>query len=208
MGPRIQPAIQVRQTIEKLIYGGVLSQDVVARWKARLDEEDEVKVTRSKAKAGDTTAMLQMAMWYQSGIKGLPRLSQQYFCWSKRASDAGNPRGMACAAECYLSGEGVEPNAVYGLHLMTLAAVRGSEAGAFCLGLWYSEGLYGLPINEEESKYWLTKVVGNCCIFSGLSAAARHVAKSILEELLMTTRPAVCEASDHDDMLDSCEDIQ
>jgi len=75
------------------------------------------------------------------------------------------------------------------------------EAGAFCLGLWYAEGLRGLPVNIEQSKYWLGKVVDRTCAYPGLSTDARDLADALLDEL------AHPESGREDDLLDSCGEL-
>jgi hypothetical protein len=194
MGPRLLPAIQVRNTIEKLIHSEVLGVDAVARFTERRMEAAEVQAMRIRAENGDDTATLHMAIWHQYGLKGLPLNARDCFLWFKRAADAGNARGIACAGECYISGEGVEQNEPYGLHLMTIASERGSEAAAFCLGLWFAEGLHGLPMDVDQAKFWLRKVIQRTSVYPGLSADARELAGAMLEEL---TNPA----SDTDDAL-------
>lgn len=201
MGPQLHPAIQVRNTIMKLVQSGVICADAVARFTKRLKDAEEVRAMRTRAENGDDHAMLHLAVWYQYGLKGLPQLPSDCFHWFQRAAEAGNPRGIACAGECYISGEGVPQQEAYGLHLMTMAAERGSEAGAFCLGLWYAEGLRGLPVNIEQSKYWLGKVVDRTCAYPGLSTDARDLADALLDEL------AHPESGREDDLLDSCGEL-
>jgi TPR repeat protein len=200
MGPQLHPAIQVRNTIEKLIQSGVICADMVARFTERLKEAEEVKAMLTRAEGGDDTAMLHLAIWYQYGHMGLPQQSSDCFRWFQRAAKAGNPRGIACAGECYISGEGVPQQEAYGLHLMTMAAERGSEAGAFCLGLWYVEGLHGLPVNAEQSKYWLSKIVNRSCAYPGLSVDARELANALFNEL---KNP---ESDRQDALFDSCSE--
>jgi len=184
MGARLQGVRQVRHTIEKLVDSGALEADMAARWRERLEEEKSVNEMRRKAEEeGDDDAMLHIAVWHQYGLKGLPRLPSSCFYWFKQAAEAGNPRGLACCGECYVSGEGVEKNVAYGLHMMTLAATRGSEAGAFCLGLWFCEGLNGLPVDASQAKYWLDIVTSGPCKYPGLSPDARELAEELAVEL-------------------------
>jgi len=184
MGARQQGVRQVRHTIETLVASGALEADMAARWRKRLEEEKSVNEMRRRAvEEGDDDAMLHLAVWYQCGLKGLPRLSSSCFYWFKQAAEAGNARGLACCGKCYVTGEGVEKNVAYGLHMTTLAATRGSEAGAFCLGLWFCEGLNGLPVDRVSAKYWLGLVTSGGCKYPGLSPDAREMADQLAAEL-------------------------
>lgn len=59
----------------------------------------------------------------------------------------------------------------------------GTQAGAFCLGLWYADGLHGLPVDEAQAKLWLKKVCRHECPLPGLADDARALAADVLWQL-------------------------
>ena len=59
----------------------------------------------------------------------------------------------------------------------------GSDCGAFVLGQAYYHNDCGLPQDNEQARYWLTKVVDGTCEFETLSAEDKDEAAELLRKI-------------------------
>jgi hypothetical protein len=71
MGPRLFPAMQVRNVIEFMVRNRFITGDISVRWTAKLDGEAIVADLRRDAESGDTRAMLSLGDSYRDGNHGL-----------------------------------------------------------------------------------------------------------------------------------------
>ena len=155
MGPRLMPAIQVRNAIERLVRSGEVASDMAGRWNQWLEEQAFVSALKRDAELGDTDAMCTLGSFYaKEGIGGHAKDLSQAIKWFRMAAESGNIGGMA-AAGSYL----IEENMAEGMALLKTASARGSSLAAYCFGLWYSVGRYGLPQNKERAKFWFRRVL-------------------------------------------------
>ena len=90
MGKRLLPAVQLRNTLKRLVESGAISGSKADAWKAAMAEEAEVAALRAEAEGGDAVAMRRLGFAYRDGKRGLKKDRTQAFTWLKRAADQGN----------------------------------------------------------------------------------------------------------------------
>eukprot|EP00548_Thalassiothrix_antarctica_P019455 CAMPEP_0194182718 /NCGR_PEP_ID=MMETSP0154-20130528/26490_1 /TAXON_ID=1049557 /ORGANISM="Thalassiothrix antarctica, Strain L6-D1" /LENGTH=258 /DNA_ID=CAMNT_0038899159 /DNA_START=118 /DNA_END=891 /DNA_ORIENTATION=- len=183
MGRKLVPAVQVQNTIKLFISSGVIGEEKSAAWKERKENTELVEETRRKAEIGDSDRMVNLGRWYFKGGKGLTKDRAVGYQWLKKASDMHNVRGMAWAGMCLMNGVGTEKNEVHGMNLITVAACRGSEYAAQCLGKWYKNGDFGIPKRMKESKYWLEQIVDGNCLVKDLTEIGRGEVIKLMKEI-------------------------
>ena len=105
-------------------------------------------------------------------MRGVAKDAAEAYKWYKRAADAHEPKGMACAGLCLLSGNGVENNTVHAMILLSRAAACGSDSAAYLLGCYYDDGAHGVPQDSTQALYWYEKVA---------CAAFKHLKHSLVE---------------------------
>jgi TPR repeat protein len=154
MGKRLLPAVQVRNSLKRLVESGAISGSKADAWKKAMAEEAEVAALRVKAEVGDASAINDLGYAYHVGKRGLKKDSTQAFTWFKRAADLKDVLGLRSCAAFYLNGWGVERSDTRGLMMLTAAATLGSEHACGALGCANAEGLYGLEQNPQEATRW------------------------------------------------------
>ena len=165
MGPRVFPAKQARNIIERMVRTGAISGPKADAWSKKLAEEEEVKARklaeeevvkamRARAEVGDTEAMLKMGNWYLDGEMGLAKDYKPATGWYRRGHDLGHVTCTNILGFCYEGGVGVEKDQAYALYLYAIAAERGSEAACSNLAGCLSEGDCGMRKNAREATRW------------------------------------------------------
>lgn len=94
---------------------------------------------RSKAEAGDATAMVQLGRMYQSG-RGVFQDGKSAMQWYRRAKSAGNIEAGGFIASLYGSGLGLEKDEEEAEKLARAAAEQGSLVGMTVLSYLYAFG--------------------------------------------------------------------
>ena len=187
MGPRLVPAVGVRNAVEKLVRSGQIGGDVAERWERRLFEEEEVRSARRCAEGdgetGDVESMVRLGSWYYQGARGMPRDQTLAYKWYRRAADRGSVRGMAVVGSFLVIGVGVERSEVEGMSLLGMGVQGGSDYAAYHLGKWYSRGNHGLPRNIERAKFFLGMVVNAECAVRHLTIAYSDEAADLLRRI-------------------------
>ena len=174
MGPRLLPAVQVRNSIKAMVQSGVLSGSKADAWRQQLAQEEEVAKMRQRANGGDGAAAMLLGGYYLHGNKGLAKDEAQAFQWFKRGADLGNATAMNCYGYCYAMGKGVAQNGMRAMLHYGQAATLGSETACCNLGLNFAKGLLGLDIDEAEARKWYEKMPGCAvkdCMTEGRDAA-------------------------------------
>ena len=154
MGPRLLPATQVRNIIDRMVRTGSISGPKAEAWSKKLAEEAKVKAMRERAEGGDGEAMYEMGELHYYGKKGVARDYVQSARWFQRGHDVGHVKCTTSLGFCYEYGEGVEEDATYALYLYVLAAKGGSEKGCNFLALSFDRGEVGLSRNAREATRW------------------------------------------------------
>lgn len=185
MGPKLLPAVQVRNVIEKLVSSGAINGEKAEHWKERVRDERELKDVTQRAGDGEEDAMYKLGCWYGHGKKGLRKDSGLAYEWYRKSADHGCVKGMAAAGYHLVKGLGVEMNKVEGMSLLGMAtyARGGSDFAAYFLGIWYDDGSCGLPQNKERAMFWLKKVVDQSCEVRHLTEYHRVNAADRLKKL-------------------------
>ena len=154
MGKRLLPAVQVRNSLKRLVESGAISGSKADAWKTAMAEEAEVAALRVKAEGGDASAMNDFGCAYHAGKRGLKQDATQAFTWFKRAADLKDAHGLTKCAIFYLKGVGVERSDTRGFIMLGAAATLGSEHACGALGWANAEGRWGLEQNPQEATLW------------------------------------------------------
>ena len=182
MGTRLLPAVQVRSMIEQLVKSGAVDKDKAAAWTKKLGDETKVKEWKSKAERGDAQAMWNLACAYYFGKRGLALDVKQARAWIQRAADLGHVGSMATLGHYLWTGTGGEQNNPLGLYHTTSAAWLGSDMAAFNLGFAFKKGLYGLPVDVKQARFWFTQIAeGKCMVLHGQQRILNDAKKFLLE---------------------------
>ena len=154
MGKRLFPAVQVRNSLKRLVESGAISGSKADAWKKAMKEEAEVAALRAKAEGGDEIAMKRLGFSYRDGKRGLKQDYTQAFTWFKRAADLKEVHALTECGHSYLHGEGVERHHVRGAAMLGEAAGLGSDGACGVLGMANSDGKYGFDKDPQEASRW------------------------------------------------------
>ena len=180
MGKRLLPAVQVRNTLKRLVESGAISGSKADAWKAAMAEEAEVAAFRVQAEGGDARAMRKLGSSYRKGTRGLKKDATQSFMWFKRAADLKEVHALTACGTAYLNGEGVGQSISRGLSMISVAAGMGSEHASGILGRANAEGRHGFDKNPQEATRWYREMQNCACRDS--TEAIRERAASWLRE--------------------------
>jgi hypothetical protein len=158
MGKRLFPAVQLRNTLKRLVESGAISGSKADAWKKAMAEEAEMAVLRAQADGGDATAMRWLGYSYRDGLRGLKQDDTQAFTWFKRAADLKDARALTDCGVAYVNGWGVERSHIRGFTMLGAAAALGSEHACAILGLVNAEGRDGLDKDPQEATRWYRKM--------------------------------------------------
>ena len=161
IGKKLLPAVQTKNTIDSLFKSGAIEGELATAWQTKLAEEAKVKAERAKAEAGNGYSMFLLGVWSQHGAYGLAKSDGQARAWYERSAAVRHPHGMAAFGECLLLGYGGPENTSLGLVYTTDAAHLGSDLGAYLLGAAFFHGMYNLPKDTVQARFWL-KMVDEC----------------------------------------------
>ena len=154
IGKRLVPAVQVRNSLKRLVESGAISGSKADAWKKAMAEEAEVAALREQAEGGDATAMRKLGFAYRNGKRGLKQDYTQAFTWFKRAADLRDVTSLAACGLAYLYGDGVKRNHVRGAAMLGEAAGMGSDVACAYLGMANSDGKCGFDKDPQEATRW------------------------------------------------------
>ena len=185
MGRRLLPAVQIRNAVEGLVRSGTIMGPKADQWRLKIKREEEAVEIRRAAEGGDASAMITVGNWYRSGssVSGYNRDSAVAYQWYKKAADMGDVRGLAMAGFRLVKGRGVKQSVSQGLVLMGMALQGGSDMACYNLGVWYGEGLHGLPTDIDQAQKFLKKAVDGSCPVKHASKVILNNASSRLQRL-------------------------
>ena len=163
MGKRLFPALQVRNTIKRMVQSGAISGAKADAWKTRIEEEEELHKLRRRADNGDAEAMHHLGMCYRDGEMGLAKDDEQAFSWFKRAADLDHVGAICGCGSAYTYGDGVAQNLSRGLVLLGQAAGMGSEHACYLLGWSHRRARNGLDKDPREIRKWF-RLMASCAV--------------------------------------------
>ena len=85
MGKRLFPAVQLRNSLKRLVESGAVSGPKADAWEKTMAEQAEMAALRVTAEGGDTNAMCKLGFSYRDGTRGLKTDLIQSLMWFKRA---------------------------------------------------------------------------------------------------------------------------
>ena len=180
MGKRLLPAVQLRNTLKRLVESGAISGSKADAWKKAMAEEAQVAAFRVQAGGGNADAMMRLGFSYRDGTHGLKKDLTQAFMWYKRAADLKEACSLTACGLAYLDGEGVERSISRGFTMMGQAATLGSEHACATLGRANAEGCHGFDKNPQEATRWYREMQN--CAFRNSPEETREEAAAWLRE--------------------------
>lgn len=196
MGAKLFPAKQVRNLIDIMVRSGAITGDNATCWTERIGDEAVVAGLRRKAEGGDADALHMLGTWHCHGEHGLAADNAAGFRWLKRAADLHHVGGMAVAGFMLANGKGVARNETHGVALTTRAAEMGSDFAAFVLGELFANGENGLPQDNVQATYWLSKAISGSCPLKHLGEFNAEAAAALLEGVRGRVLVAVAKPSE------------
>ena len=110
---------------------------------------------RRAAGRGNVTAMINLGMYYQAGIR-IRRNYGEAFKWFRLAADRGNAAGQIAAGYCYYLGRGVTPNPSLTVQYYRQAANQTNYDGMRLLGDCLIRG-FGTKQDTASAMYFFTR---------------------------------------------------
>ena len=89
MGRRLLPAVQLRNTLKRLVESGAISGSKADAWKKVMADEAKVAALRAKVEGGDVNAMRALGIMYHDGTHGLKKDATLAFKWISAAGSEG-----------------------------------------------------------------------------------------------------------------------
>ena len=160
------PAVQLRNTLKRLVESGAISGSKADAWKKAMADEAEVAACRRMAEGGSAEAMRDLGYGYRDGMRGLKQDYTQAFMWFKRAADLKDLDAITLCGVAYLNGEGVERSDIRACTMLGVAATLGSEHACGVLGRANEEGRNGFDKNPQEATRWYHEMQKCGCLDS------------------------------------------
>ena len=188
MGTTLLPSPQIKSLIQNSVENGFITGELANKWKEKVEEQKSKEELLKEAERGNERAMFRVGDHYDEGEHGFPKDKKLAYYWYEKAHYAGNVKGTALIGACLGIGSGVPKCHKTGIMYLAMAAEKGSNYAAYCLGRALAEENYGLAINPVEAIYYLQKVVDPNCPIHHLEDADIEVAQELLEKLQKTTK--------------------
>ena len=158
MGKRLLLAVQIRNTLTRLVESGVIGGSKADAWKQGMANQAQVAALRTKAEAGEAHAMGRLGFSYRDGTRRLKLDLTQSFMWFKRAAELNDVTAMMACGVAYLRGEGVTRSDTRGLVMLGMAAMMGSSYACYVLGRANEKGRYGFDKDPQDATRWYRKM--------------------------------------------------
>ena len=85
MGKRLFPAVQLRNSLQRLVESGAVSGPKADAWEKTMAEQAEMAALRVTAEGGEANAICKLGFSYRDGTRGLKTDLTQSLMWFKRA---------------------------------------------------------------------------------------------------------------------------
>ena len=173
MGTRLTPVSQnTINTIQFLVDNGAVGDDVTAkRWSEAAGLWEVTRKIIGGSKHG--LVFRSMGNVYRYGMFGLPTDSALAHEWFMKAAEMGDDSSVAQAGWNFVSGCGVGQDVARGIGMVHDAADMGESQAFYYLGMWHSEGVYGLERSRYLAKIYLKAHLSHHGSYSYSTAAAR-----------------------------------
>ncbi|KAG0252453.1 hypothetical protein DFQ27_008070 [Actinomortierella ambigua] len=129
---------------------------------------EEISVLLTKANAGDTTAQVALAVYYEKGI-GVEKSKMEAFKWYLRAAASGSTKAQFKTGSCFKYGCGTVRNHAVAAYWLQQAAEGGCPLAQSELGWMYQNGL-GVELDHNQALLWYHKSAeqGDLCAQNSL----------------------------------------
>lgn len=135
MGNKLFPALQVKNTIEKLVRSGAITGDKAESWQEKIKQQDELQALRNAAENGDAKALRKLMLTFAEGRLGVTIDYAQAAVWAQRGAEVGNTMCMRWLAFFLMKGKGVAKNVCAAVYWATAGAEAGDRDCCEWLGV-------------------------------------------------------------------------
>jgi len=165
MGPKLYPALQVRNAIHRLIKTGIIAGEAAQKWKAQQDELEamtkDMRETMSKAYMGEVRAMRDCGFAYRDGKHGIKKNSLVALKWFREAAKHDDAYAIVSIGIFYLNGTAVVRSYPEAMLWLTRAAMLGSEHACITIASYYAgvavKSAKVLQPDKEYAIHWFKK---------------------------------------------------
>ncbi len=153
------------------------------------------------AESHDACYQFQLAWLYSNGEDPCGEVSTKVeidlevaFYWYSKAAGQGHPNAQSALAECYLNGDGVEPNAEKAFYWYSKATASGSTRARTKLGLMMFSGV-GTEKNVDAGLDLLYEAASDgdteaAMLIGSISLEGKEIDQDLSEALIWLTRAA------------------
>jgi len=113
-------------------------------------------IWQAMAEKGDIHAQYSVGRLYEKG-RGVDRDFATAIKWYRQAAEKGHADSQYRLAVGYGYGLGVKKDETLGVMWLRKAAANGQKRAQKSLGKAYEDGLFGLPRDPAQAKYWYDK---------------------------------------------------
>ena len=186
MGNRLTTAYAIKNHIQTLVEHEIITGELATKWKTtqkEVSQKKEMEKMIKKADEGDIEAMELVFENFWDGQHGFPKDDVASLRWVERAFDAGSPYATTVLGVRVLLKDGDGSNVPMGMLYLGIAAAKGSDCGAFWLGMALaSDELFSsCPKDLVEAKKWLELSISDNCAYKNMSEDAKGIAQTELD---------------------------
>jgi TPR repeat protein len=167
IGTKLLTAVKHKNTIETLIETEAITGPLVATWKKKVAEKEEIDKLLKKARDGDGMAMYLVGLGYYESQHGLTQDMEKAYFWMKKAHEKGVIAATTTMSMMLRRGDGVAQNLNLGIMYLTNAATRGCAIASVMLGSALATGDFGFDPDESEALYWWKHSLSENCQNTG-----------------------------------------
>lgn len=158
IGRKLVPAVQIRNSIERLIDTGLIVGEPARTWKEKVGDTarmtPEMRKIWQNAQKGEKGAMADVGFAYQLGTDGLPKNFDKAVTWFRKAALQSEPHAVGALGVLYVNGTGVKQ--CYGRAFIELsrAATLGSEHAAISIARRLAAGSGVKEKDMDAARFW------------------------------------------------------
>ena len=141
-------------------YENYRNNDTIPLEKRQAYFDEGIRWLEKAAKAGNTTAMFNMAEAYVNfaTTDNYKEFNSKGLAWALKAAERGHTRAMEIAGVLLAPSDwldnGITPDVEQAVRWYTKASAKGSSYASFQLGWLYQHGMYGLKKDKKMARHW------------------------------------------------------
>ena len=158
IGRKLVPAVQIRNTIERLIESGLIVGEPAQTWKEKVGDSarmtPEMRKIWQEAQKGVKEAQTDVGFAYRDGSDGLPQDYAKAATWFRKAALQSEPHAVMSLGVLYINGTGVEQCWGRAFIELSRAATLGSEHAAISIARRLDAGSGITDKDVDAARFW------------------------------------------------------